>query len=320
MLKIHSFLRRIKDMIKRAFVDSYKSCIVITAYMLVAIIIILSSDNLYGKGNIVVEAYAKVDSNINTFSPVEEETANEAQIQADELDLNVQLDKLTRDNSTGLFNAVIANGSTLAYKTGIVTVRENMKDDMLEETQRIIQAENEAKAKALKELQKQEKEKEEALQKAKEEKAKKDQAKAEALSRNSKSSVIQLSTSEKEILQRIVEAEATGEDIKGKMLVANVILNRVANDRFPDTVEKVVFQRNGSTVQFSPIKDGRYWSVTVSKETKAAVARVLSGEDESKGALFFSARSRADASSMSWFDRNLKWLFKYGGHEFYKFK
>jgi N-acetylmuramoyl-L-alanine amidase len=307
-------------MIKRAFLDSYKSCIMITAYMLVAIIIVLSSDNLYGKGNRVVEAYAKVDSNINTFSPVEEETANEAQIQADELDLNVQLDKLMQDNSTGLFNAVIANGSTLAYKTGIATVRENMKDDMLEETQKIIQAENEAKAKALKELQKQEKEKEEAIQKAKEEKAKKEQAKAEALSRNSKSSVIQLSTSEKEILQRIVEAEATGEDIKGKMLVANVILNRVANDRFPDTVEKVVFQRNGNTVQFSPIKDGRYWSVTVSRETREAVARVLAGEDESQGALFFSARSRADASSMSWFDRNLKWLFKYGGHEFYRFK
>ncbi|BCN32229.1 cell wall hydrolase [Anaeromicropila herbilytica] len=320
MLKIHSFLGRIKEVIKRAFLDSYKSCVMITAYTLVAIIIILSSDNLYGKGNQVVEAYAKVDSDINTFSPVEEETANEAQIQADELDLNVQLEKLNQNSSVGLFGSVITNGLTTTYGADINTARQNMKEDMLETTTELIQAQSEKREKEAKLRLKEEKDKEEAIKIAREAKQKKEQAKVMALSTKTRKSVIHLSASDKQVLQRIVEAEATGEDIKGKMLVANVILNRVANDRFPDTVQKVVFQRNGSTVQFSPIKDGRYWSVSVSKATVTAVNRVLSGEDESQGALFFSARSRADKSSMSWFDRNLRWLFKYGGHEFYKFR
>ena len=131
-------------------------------------------------------------------------------------------------------------------------------------------------------------------------------------------SKIKLNEEDTGVLQRIVEAEATGEDIKGKMLVANVILNRVKNKDFPDSVKAVVFQKSGSTYQFSPIKDGRYYSVKVSESTKKAVNRVLQGEDYSQGALYFSARIRADKNSMSWFDRHLTYLFKHGGHEFFK--
>ena len=40
-------------------------------------------------------------------------------------------------------------------------------------------------------------------------------------------------------------------------------------------------------------------------------------EDLSQGALFFSARRKANPYDMEWFDRNLTWLFQYGGHEFY---
>ncbi len=130
--------------------------------------------------------------------------------------------------------------------------------------------------------------------------------------------VIDLSEGEIEILQRIVEAEATGEDIKGKILVANVILNRVKDDDFPDTIKGVVFQKDGGTYQFSPIKDKRYWSVKISKDTVEAIESVMQGEDYSKGALYFSARSRADKNSMSWFDNHLEFLFQYGGHEFFK--
>lgn len=132
--------------------------------------------------------------------------------------------------------------------------------------------------------------------------------------------VFSLSSKEIEILQRIVEAEATGEDIKGKILVANVIMNRVNDSAFPDSVEDVVFQKTGGTYQFSPISDKRYYSVTVSDETKEAVKRVLQGEDYSQGALYFSARKRASAANMKWFDTNLKWLFQYGNHEFFKNK
>lgn len=120
------------------------------------------------------------------------------------------------------------------------------------------------------------------------------------------------------MLERIVEAEATGEDMVGKILVANVVLNRIANDEFPDTVEGVIFQKVGGDYQFSPISDKRYWKVKITKETKEAVQRAVDGEDHSEGALFFMARKLARKSSARWFDNNLKWLFKHGGHEFYK--
>lgn len=125
-----------------------------------------------------------------------------------------------------------------------------------------------------------------------------------------------LSKSDLAVLQRIVEAEAPEEDIYGKMLVANVVLNRVFTKEFPNTVEKVVFQKG----QFSPIRDGRYWKVSISASTVEAVNRVLSGEDYSDGALYFFARRWTSTKKASWFDNSLKRLFKYGGHEFYKNK
>ncbi|MDD7403589.1 MAG: cell wall hydrolase [Butyribacter sp.] len=121
-----------------------------------------------------------------------------------------------------------------------------------------------------------------------------------------------------QILERIVEAEAGGEDYKGKLLVANVILNRVKNKSFPKTIEGVVFAHRGSRYQFSPIADGRYYQVSVSKGTKKAVAAALKGKDPSQGALYFMERSSADSSNVSWFDTALTRLFRYGCHEFYK--
>lgn len=120
-----------------------------------------------------------------------------------------------------------------------------------------------------------------------------------------------------EALLRIVEAEAGGEDPQGRTLVAEVILNRVLADQFASSVYDVVFERTGGSPQFAPTADGRYYTVEVMPETVEAVEEAIHGEDLSQGALFFSARSKAEKNDMAWFDRNLKWLFQYGGHEFY---
>lgn len=129
---------------------------------------------------------------------------------------------------------------------------------------------------------------------------------------------VSVSAAERIILERIVEAEAGGEDHKGKVLVANVILNRVKSKSFPSTVREVVFAHRGSTYQFSPIYDGRYYTVTVSEDTKRAVQDALNGVNPSQGALYFMERAYADADNVTWFDRCLTRLFKYHCHEFYK--
>lgn len=129
--------------------------------------------------------------------------------------------------------------------------------------------------------------------------------------------VYELSDADYDTLLRIVEAEAGGEDENGKLLVANVVLNRVDSPLFPDTVREVVYQQDYGVYQFSPVSDGRIDRVTVSDETRRAVERAVYGEDISQGALYFAARSAASGESMRWFDSSLTWLFAYGGHEFY---
>ena len=101
------------------------------------------------------------------------------------------------------------------------------------------------------------------------------------------------------------------------MLVANVVLNRVENEHFPNSINEVIFQADHGVTQFSPISDGRFYSVKISSETIEAVNQVLQGEDNSRGALYFAARKSANVEKMRWFDEELQWLFAYGGHEFF---
>ncbi len=128
---------------------------------------------------------------------------------------------------------------------------------------------------------------------------------------------IVISEEDYDALLRIVQAEAGGEDEQGRILVAEVILNRVLAEEFASTVYDVIFEKSGGSSQFAPTADGRYYSVEVTQSTVEAVEKAIHEEDISQGALFFSARRKANPYDMAWFDNNLTWLFQYGGHEFY---
>jgi N-acetylmuramoyl-L-alanine amidase len=126
--------------------------------------------------------------------------------------------------------------------------------------------------------------------------------------------VIKLTNEELDLLERLVQCEAKGEDTVGKILVANVVINRVNSKKFPNTVSGVINAKK----QFAPVTSGIINTCTVSNDTKDAVARALSGEDYSDGALFFISRKNCSSSSASWFDRNLTKVVEHGGHEFFK--
>ena len=128
-----------------------------------------------------------------------------------------------------------------------------------------------------------------------------------------------MSDEDYDTLLRIVEAEAGTEDIKGRVLVANVIMNRVKNAEFPNTVTEVVWETTNGVPQFSPTYDGRINEVEVTDETKEAVRQALEGTDYSEGALFFIQKSEAEKHNVTWFEKNLKKLFKHGVHEFYTY-
>lgn len=299
MLNIHSFLQGMKNRILKGSPICYKATLLVAGYTMVAIVILLNSNHLAEHDGNVIEAYAKAEEIPNAFVKVSEETAKTANIRAD-LDLG---DTLVEQDTTSVI-----------YKMGAINgMAVETIDEVYKEQQEIIIKEDRAQeSKAREEAAKKKAAKlkaKEAKEKAAKEKEAKEKAEAKAK---------ELSTAERETLERIVEAEATGEDLKGRILVANVIRNRVKSNKFPNTVEGVVFQKDGNNVQFSPTKDGRYWSVKVTKKTKEAVDKALSGTDYSKSALYFSARSKADPSNMRWFDTHLTRLFRYGGHEFYK--
>lgn len=92
-----------------------------------------------------------------------------------------------------------------------------------------------------------------------------------------------------EMLAQLVEAEAGNQDLIGKRLAVDVVLNRVDSEQFPDTVEEVIFQKN----QFSVIKNGAFdraaW--TISDECYEAVE--LEYEERTNYEVLFFSRGRS---------------------------
>lgn len=97
-------------------------------------------------------------------------------------------------------------------------------------------------------------------------------------------SVYIISDKEKDLMIRLVYAEARGEGIVGQTAVAAVIINRVQSDKFPNTVWDVIHQSG----QFTPIQQKTLPSSSKDTGTcREAVDRALNGEDPTGGALFF---------------------------------
>ena len=116
------------------------------------------------------------------------------------------------------------------------------------------------------------------------------------------------------ILERIVEAESGDQTIKGRQMVANVILNRMKSEKFPNSVREIVF----ASRQFSPVSNGSYYRVKGAARTKKAVEKALKEKDNTNGALYFMYRAGSDSSNVSWFDRELTKICEYGCHEFFR--
>ena len=148
-----------------------------------------------------------------------------------------------------------------------------------------------------------------AKQKIEEEEARKAEEEAQKAA-----AVVSYSEADYNVLLRIVQAEAGICDDKGKILVANVILNRVRSDLFPNTITEVVYQRS----QFSPVSNGAINTCVVTQSTIDCVNRALAGEDYSQGALYFMYRGGSRSGAVRWFDHHLTFLFQHERHEFFK--
>ena len=119
---------------------------------------------------------------------------------------------------------------------------------------------------------------------------------------------------ERYLLAKIAMAEAEGESTEGKALVMQVVLNRVADDGFPDTIGEVIFEHCGDVYQFSSVHDGRIYRNEPNDDCWKALELIESGWDESDGALYFEATT----SRNTWHNSNLELVLTEGGHQFYK--
>ncbi len=125
---------------------------------------------------------------------------------------------------------------------------------------------------------------------------------------------VNVADDEIEILERIVQAEAGGSGYDGMLAVANVVLNRVKSERFPNTVTDVVFANR----QFTPISDGRYYTVKVSDTAKQVVEDALNGARLiGEDALYFCTPT---ANGKGWFERALRKIDYIAPHNFYGYK
>lgn len=111
------------------------------------------------------------------------------------------------------------------------------------------------------------------------------------------------------LLAKIAMAEAEDQDTEGKALVILVVLNRVWDNRFPDSIREVIYQKN----QFSPVSNGRFDEVEPDADCWKALEMVqVENWDKSKGALYFESKSES-----TWHEEHLEYLFKHGDHYFY---
>lgn len=91
-----------------------------------------------------------------------------------------------------------------------------------------------------------------------------------------------ISSSDKDLMARLVRAEAQGEPYAGKVAVATVILNRVSNADFPNTVSAVINQAG----QFSPVSNGEI-NKAADADSFRAVNEAIANRGQGAGSLFF---------------------------------
>lgn len=128
--------------------------------------------------------------------------------------------------------------------------------------------------------------------------------------------IIKYNSKERELLARIMRAEAVGEGNLGMLMVGNVVVNRVLADclTFKDitTLYDAIYQAN----QFSGTNSPLFFSNPTSKELELT-DRILKGEyyHPATNSLWFYAPSGNASCRSTWYNQRLAGRYK--SHCFY---
>ena len=122
--------------------------------------------------------------------------------------------------------------------------------------------------------------------------------------------VIAYTEEELMLLAKLVQVEAGYEPYEGQVAVANVVVNRVRDSRFPDTIRGVIY--HGS--QFPPAHNGKLDRAVPSESAMRAAEAALHGENEAGEALYF---YNPKVSGGRFWD-SLTFVTQIGNHRFMK--
>lgn len=90
------------------------------------------------------------------------------------------------------------------------------------------------------------------------------------------------SSSDVYLLAKLVYSEARGEPYSGQVAVAAVVLNRVKNSAFPNTISGVIYQ----PYAFTAVSDGQI-NLEPNETAKAAARDAMNGWDPTNGCLYY---------------------------------
>ena len=101
------------------------------------------------------------------------------------------------------------------------------------------------------------------------------------------------SSSDVNLLAKLIAAEARGESYRGQVAVGAVVLNRVEHASFPDTIAGVIYQRGA----FSCVNDSN-WYVSPDSNSVKAARDCINGWDPSGGAIYYYNPAKTSNSFM----------------------
>ena len=124
-----------------------------------------------------------------------------------------------------------------------------------------------------------------------------------------KKEVINITNEELLLLSKLVTGEARGESYEGQVAVAAVVINRVKDPRFPNSIKDVIYQKNA----FSVVKDGSI-NIQPTESAYSAAQDALYGKDPTDKAIYF---WNPDIATCKWI-KTLNPYMRIGNHVFAK--
>lgn len=128
----------------------------------------------------------------------------------------------------------------------------------------------------------------------------------------------ELSERDKYLLAKLIQCEAGNQPMEAKEAVVMVVLNRVDDIRFPNTIEEVIRQNVDGIYQFSPLMEGgSFYYTEPTEESYKAIYNVQHGVTDLYlwcDYLWFECCESSD----NWHSHNLEFTEQIGDIRFYR--